>query len=124
MMEPRPKLSLRLGTKSPEQADSISLLMRAIEQNLCVRWTYNRTHMRAAPQILYRKNNNLFCDAVVVERNGAATAILKLASFNLAGVKGLLLTQQIQPAWPEINFEDARYASGILAQVSGGGGTS
>lgn len=120
MSEPRPKLTLRLASKSPEQkeADAIALLTQAIRQNLCVRWTYNRTHMRAAPQILYRKNDRLYCDAVVVERNGAAPAELKLASFNLAGLDGLLLTPQVHPAWPALEVGDLRYAAGILARVS------
>jgi hypothetical protein len=120
MSEPRPKLTLRLGNKSPEQkeADTIALLSQAIQQHLCVRWTYNRTHMRAAPQILYRKNDRLYCDAVVVERNGAAPAELKLASFNLSGLDRLLLTQQVHPAWSGLEFGNTRYAGGILAQVS------
>ena len=120
MLEPRPKLTLRLDSKSPEQkeADATALLTQAIQQHLCVRWTYNRTHMRAAPQILYRKNDKLYCDAVVVERNGAAPAELKLASFNLAGLDGLLLTPQVHPAWSALKLGDARYAGGILASMS------
>ena len=71
--------------------------------------------LRAAPQILYRKNDRLYCDAVVVERNGAAPTKLKLASFNLAGLDGVLFTQQIHPAWSGLELGDARYAGGILA---------
>lgn len=121
MSEPRPKLTLRLGSKPPKQkeADATALLTRAIEQHVCVRWTYNRTQMRAAPQILYRKNDSLYCDAVVVERNGAAPAEQKLASFNIGGLGGLMLTQQVHAPWPEIDAGDERYASGILARVSG-----
>jgi len=119
MSQPRPKLTLRLGSKSPEQkqADAIALLAQAIQQRLHVRWTYNRTHMRAAPQILYRKNDGLFCDAVVVERNGATSPEPRLASFNLAGLDGLLLTQQIHPAGSALDAGDPRYAEGVVAQV-------
>ena len=119
MSQPRPKLSLRLGSKSPEQkeADATALLTQAIEQHLGVRWTYNRTLMRAAPQLLYRKNDSLYCDAVVIERGGAAPAETKLGSFNLAGLSGLALTEQVYPAWPDIDRNDARYQGGILAPV-------
>ena len=119
MSQQRPKLTLRLGGKSPEQrqADSTALLTQAIQQCLSVRWTYNRTHIRAAPQILYRKNDSLYCDAVVVERNGAALPESKLASFNVAGLDGLLLTQQIYPTWTALDAGDPRYAGGVLAQV-------
>jgi len=54
----------------------------------------------------------------VVERNGAAPAELKLASFNLAGLDGLLLTPQVHPAWSALELGDPRYAGGILASVS------
>jgi len=120
MSQPRPKLSLRLGSKTPEQkeADAAALLTRAIEEHLGVRWIYNRTLMRAAPQLLYRKNDSLYCDAVVIERDGAAPAETKLGSFNLAGLSGLTLTEQVYPAWPDIDRSDARYQGGILAPVS------
>jgi hypothetical protein len=118
--QPRPKLSLRLGSKSPEQkeTDATTLLTQAIKQHLGVRWIYNRTLMRAAPQLLYRKNESLYCDAVVIERDGAAPAETKLGSFNLAGLSGLALTEQVYPAWPDIDRNDARYQGGILAPVS------
>ena len=53
----------------------------------------------------------------MVERNGAALPESKLASFNVAGLDGLLLTQQSYPPWTALDPGDPRYAGGVLAQV-------
>jgi len=121
MVEGRPKLSLRLGDGMPKAPDEDpqSLLTRAIEQRLSVRWTYNRANMVAGPQILYRKHDALYCDAVVVERDGSTPTETKLGSFNLAGLTGIKLMRRSFVGSTEIDLADPRYQGGILARVAG-----
>ena len=121
MTEPRPKLKLRLATTSPEEhlAKATALLSDAIAQKLCVRRAYNRLSVVAAPQILCRKNDGVYCDAVVVERDGKMPSEAKLASFNLAGLTLLKLTGNVAEPECQIHLSDPRYAGGILARLGG-----
>jgi hypothetical protein len=119
MTEPRPKLRLRLAIPSPEQpADIAARLTKAIEQKACVRWTYNRLSILAAPQVLYRKNEGIYCDAVVLERDGKMPLETKLASFNLAGLTRVKLTGDPAEPAPDLDLAEARYQGGILARIA------
>lgn len=52
MIEPRKKLSLRLQSPEPrDEASTVAVLTQALTRRSCVTWTYNRTAMRASPQI-------------------------------------------------------------------------
>lgn len=75
MTERRKTLSLRLSAKTPDEPalDPEVLIEQAIAHHLCVRWSYNRTMMQAAPQILYRKKSGVYLDAIVIERGGRGT---------------------------------------------------
>ena len=121
MTEPRPKLKLRLAPTSSEKqvAKTTALLSDAIEQKVCVRWAYNRLRIVAAPQILYRKNDGVYCDAVVVERDGKMPIETKLASFNLAGLTQVKLTGDVAEPEYQIDLADPRYEGGILARLAG-----
>ena len=121
MTEPRPKLKLRLAPTSPEEqlAKTTALLSDAIERKLCVRWAYNRLSIVASPQILYRKNDGIYCDAVVVERDGKMPIETKLASFNLAGLTQLKLTGEVGGPERQFDVTDPRYEGGILACLAG-----
>ncbi|WP_145201515.1 hypothetical protein [Sphingobium sp. B2] len=117
-MTGRPRKILSLKSQSPQDRDAhaITILARTIEEKQCARWTYNRTDMLAAPQAIYRRNDSLYCDAVVIERDGVSPVEYKLGSFRLAGM--LAVKPIVTPAdyWPHLDLTDSRYASIIAAR--------
>ncbi|WBO24499.1 hypothetical protein [Sphingomonas abietis] len=120
MTERRKTLSLRLSAKTPDEAalDAQTLIEQAIAHHLCVRWSYNRTMMRAAPQILYRKKGGVYLDAIVIERGGAAPAETKLGSFKLTGLTHLVITTEAFTPDASIDIGDARYSEGVIARAT------
>ncbi len=53
----------------------------------CVAATYNRTNFKLAPHILYTRHDELYVDAVAVEKEGEAPKEIKLGTFKLSGLK-------------------------------------
>jgi hypothetical protein len=115
-MTDQPRKTLRLNIASPQDRDTqaMAILVRAIEAKQCASWTYNRLRMLAAPQILYRRHDNLYCDAVVIEHDGKTPREEKLGSFRLAGMIAVKSLQQPAPFWPHRDLANSRYSS-ILA---------
>ena len=118
MSEIRKTLSLRIGTKPPEdrEAEAAALIRQAIDEGSCLRWTYNRVLMRAEPRILYRRNGGLYVDAVVIEKNGAPPAELKIGSFKLTGLGNPVPTGEPIASGLAVDLADPRYAEGIVAR--------
>jgi hypothetical protein len=61
-------------------------IMEAIVTRRCIEATYNKMTVKLAPHILYTKHDELFIDAVTVEREGEPPRELKLGTFKLAGL--------------------------------------
>lgn len=94
-MSTRPILraTLKVASTAPEGSDPIAqLVVVAISKKLCLTATYNKTVIRLAPHILYTRHDDLFVDAVVLERDGAKPKLIKLGAFRLSGLGGLALT--------------------------------
>lgn len=53
----------------------------------CVVATYNRTQFKLAPHILYTRHDELYVDAVPLEKDGAPPRETKLGTFKLSGLK-------------------------------------
>ena len=88
--------SADLGHVAPMQPSKI--LLEAIALRKCVAARYNRMAVRLAPHILYTRHDELFVDAVTVERDGQPPREIKLGSFKLAGLTQLeLAPQSFQP---------------------------
>lgn len=81
------------------------LLLEAIALKQCVEATYNRMRVKLAPHILYTRHDDLFIDAVTVERDGQPPREIKLGAFKLAGLADLRLVGR--PFQPDAVF-DAR----------------
>lgn len=62
------------------------ILLEAIALKKCVGATYNRAAVTLAPYILYTRHDELFVDAVTVERDGRPPREVKLGTFKLAGL--------------------------------------
>jgi hypothetical protein len=94
-MATRPILraTLKVASTAPEGSDSLAqLVIVAISKKLCLTATYNKTAIRLAPHILYTRHDDLFIDAVVLERDGAKPKMLKLGAFRMSGLGSLALT--------------------------------
>ncbi len=99
------------------ESDALALLSQAIQNQLCVRATYNRGGIIFAPHVLYTRHDAPFVDAVVIERNGGAPVEAKLASFRVAGLKSMAMTIEGFVPFAGLDLSDVRYAERILAQL-------
>lgn len=96
------------------------IILEAIALKRCIDVTYNRMRMKLAPHILYTRHDDLFTDAVTIEREGRAFTEIKLGTFKLAGLKdGAVTGQTFLPQPSVFNPEDPKYAGTTLLAVEG-----
>lgn len=53
----------------------------------CVAATYNNTAFKLAPHILYTRHDEMYVDAVPLEKDGQPPREVKIGTFKLAGLK-------------------------------------
>ena len=94
-------------------------LLEAIAKRLCVAVVYNRTTMQLAPHIVYTRHDELYVDAMAVERDGRPPKELKLGTFKLTGLGGTALTER--PFVPMRDFDPSleKYAGVTIFSVTG-----
>jgi len=93
------------------------IVLEAIALKKCLAATYNRMSVTLAPHILYTRHDDLFIDAVTIERDGQPPKEKKLGVFKLAGLKELQLAGgQFRPE-PIFNPADPRYAGETIFSV-------
>jgi hypothetical protein len=95
------------------------ILLEAIALKKCVAANYNRTAMKLAPHILYTRHDELFVDAVALERDGQRPREIKLGTFKIAGLKELALAEQHFEQQPVFDPSDAKYDGVTLFAVEG-----
>lgn len=71
-----------------------ALVLQAIALKQCIDATYNRMRVRLAPHILYTRHDELYVDAVTVERDGQPPREIKLGTFKLTGLQGLSVDER------------------------------
>ncbi len=74
--------------------DTNRLYFEAIALRKCIRATYNRMTVILAPHILFTRHDELFIDAVTLERDGQPPREIKIGTFKLAGLKDVSLLGQ------------------------------
>ena len=74
--------------------DTNRIFFEAIALRKCVKATYNRMQVTLAPHILYTRHDELYLDAVTVERDGQPPKELKLGAFKLTGLKDADITER------------------------------
>ena len=92
-------------------------VLEAIALRRCLEATYNRMRVKLAPHILYTRHDEMYVDAVTVEREGRTVSEPKLGTFKLAGlqISGVLPI----PFSPQPVFEpgNPKYADVTLLAV-------
>jgi hypothetical protein len=79
--------------------------------------TYNGGAVILAPHILYTKHEELYVDAVTLERDGAKPREIKLGTFKLIGLKDMeVLDAPFQPE-PIFDSRDPKYDGVTLLAV-------
>ncbi len=93
------------------------LLLEAIALRKCIVATYNRVVVKLAPHILYTKHDELYVDAVTVERDGQPPREIKLGTFKLAGLQAAGIADRTFNPEPVFNPADTKYAGVTLFAV-------
>ncbi|CAH0349195.1 hypothetical protein BH11PSE5_BH11PSE5_21590 [soil metagenome] len=100
--------------------DTNRIFFEAIALRKCVQATYNRTVAMLAPHILYTRHDELYLDAVTVEREGQPPRELKLGTFKLAGLKDVLITNTPFDRMPLYDPKDPKYEGVTVFAVDPG----
>ena len=70
-----------------------AIVFEAIALKKALVATYNRQQAVFAPHILYTRHDELYVDAVVLEREGQPPRETKLGTFKLTGLKDMALAE-------------------------------
>jgi hypothetical protein len=97
--------------------DTNRLYFEAIALRKCIRATYNRMNVTLAPHILFTRHDELFIDAVTIERDGHPPREIKIGTFKLAGLKDVTLLGQTFRPEPQFDPADEKYAGVTLFAV-------
>jgi hypothetical protein len=96
------------------QMSSSRIVLEAIARRRCLQAVYNRTAVRLAPHILYTRHDELFVDAITVERDGRKPREAKLGTFKLEGLREPEVARQAFLVAPGFDPGDAKYAGVTL----------
>ena len=90
----------------------------AIALQKCLMATYNKLVVKLAPHILYTRHDEMFIDAVTLEREGRPPRELKLGTFKLAGLGGVsLLDETFEAMHGLYDQTDAKYKGVTLFAI-------
>ena len=90
------------------------IVLEAIARGTCIEAVYNRMRVTLAPHILYTRHDELYVDAVTVERDGRPPREVKLGAFKLAGLHELALADRPFEREPVFDPAESRYAGVTL----------
>jgi hypothetical protein len=93
------------------------LYFEAIALRKCIQASYNRMQVTLAPHILYTRHDELFVDAVTIERDGQPPREIKLGTFKLAGLKDVSLLERRFDIESLFDPRDPKYADVTLFAV-------
>lgn len=98
-------------------APSPATIFEAIVKQVAVAATYNRGAVTLAPYSIYMRAEEVYVDAVTLERDGTPPKEAKLGTFKLAGLTGLRVTPRRFTPDPQHRPGDKRYAHTVLMAV-------
>jgi hypothetical protein len=97
---------------------SPTLFFEAIALQKCLQATYNKMVCKLAPHILYTRHDEMFIDAVTIDRDGRPPRELKLGTFKLAGLGDVvILEEQFEAMHGLYNEGDDKYKGVTLFAV-------
>lgn len=100
-------------------APTTPMVLEGIVRQKCLSVTYNRTAMVLAPHILYTRHDEMFIDAVTVEREGGPPRELKLGTFKLAGLNDVsVLDETFEGMYGLYNENDDKYKGVTLFAIA------
>jgi hypothetical protein len=94
------------------------ILLEAIALGTCIEAVYNRMKVRLAPHILYTRHDELYIDAVTVERDGRPPREVKLGTFKLTGLREVTRVEQRFEREPGFDPGQSKYAGVTLFTVA------
>ncbi|MFW2830216.1 hypothetical protein [Sphingomonas sp. ID0503] len=98
--------------------ESSKLVLEAIARRKCLDATYNRMDVKLAPHILYTRHDELYVDAVTVEREGNPPREIKVGTFKLAGLSIRGVDERSFEPQPVFNPADEKYEGVTLFSVT------
>jgi hypothetical protein len=93
------------------------IVLEAIAMRKCIEGSYNRMAVKLAPHILYTRHDELFVDAVTVERDGQPPREMKVGTFKLAGLKDAKVADLPFQPQPIFDPADSKYQGVTLFAV-------
>ena len=96
---------------------SPATIFEAIVKQLAVAATYNRGEVTLAPHIIYTRHDEIYVDAVTLERDGKPPREEKIGAFKLAGLTGLRITPRRFTPHTLFNPDEQRYEGTALMAV-------
>lgn len=105
------------STPGSVPSNANALLLQAIALRQCVTAVYNRMHVKLAPHILFTRHDDVFVDAVTLQRDGQPPKEIKLGTFKLAGLKDITVIEDGFKPDPVFNPHDIKYEGVTLFVV-------
>jgi len=93
------------------------IVLQAIATRKCLEGVYNRQAVKLAPHILYTRHDELYVDAVTIERDGRPPRELKIGSFKVTGIHDPRVGEQPFEPEPIFDPEAERYQGVTLFAV-------
>lgn len=109
--------SATLQSAPTTPAPSPTVIFEAIVKRQAVTATYNRGEVVLAPHMIFTKHDEIYIDAVTVERDGKPPREEKLGQFKLAGLVGLRITPRRFVPSGLFNPTDEKYGGNALMAV-------
>jgi hypothetical protein len=94
------------------------IVLEAIARGTCVEAVYNRMRVILAPHILYTRHDELYVDAVTVERDGLPPPEVNLGAFKLSGLQEQALAERPFEREPVFDPGESRYAGVTLFAIA------
>lgn len=98
-------------------AGPVPTMFEAIVRLITVSATYNRGTVTIAPHALYTRHDEMYVDAVTIERDGKPPREIKIATFKLDGLKDLKLAGTAFKPNKLFSVNDEKYAGTLLMAV-------
>jgi len=120
MQQPRKTLSIKISKDDlPNVApdDPAAIISQAIQLKMCISATYNKANFLMAPHALYTRHDELFTDAMVVERDGKPPREAKIGTFKLSGLSAVAMSGVRFTPFAEFDPDDAKYADNLVRAV-------